>query len=736
MAKILVVEDETIVAWDIKETLEKLGHTIVDMVVSADEALGSAFGEHPDLVLMDIRLEGEVDGITAGDEIYHQLNIPVIYLTAHADEITLARATKTDPFGYITKPFQSQSLQSTIKVALQRHQKEESDRLLQKHLTNTLNSIGDGIITTDCQGLVKSINPIAEDLTGWDSIAAIGMEIDQFFSLTSAIDRTEINSLSLQAIWSKQLIKSPEQCCLVPKDQPQLLIAATATPIINPSGEIVGSMIVFQDNAERLNNEMKLWNRNQDLEFFQLRLISQLQAKTVEHQQAIAAMEVLNLVLKKVRTTTSEHEIFQIAIQQLGIAIDSDYCWITFHDLQSGTARIDCEYINTERQLYPISKIGTEIDLLLYPEFYNHLLEIGCWIDPPRDITPKPYVELLTAAAQILICPITGDLPIVDLDQSHSSRAPHPRKDRIIGEVGIVTTGKPPWTLFQSHLVTQTLNYAVQIFRQRDVASVVEVASPPGLDSMAILLSLEWLNGLKDNFSNSIASFDQDMRTAAEMLQQQINSFNAETASLSLVRHHQFLHQEVATNLVNLQEEWLRQFELIDILIDAQTRDPKFQAQSLNNILFRKWIAMIINRCDDLAERYHLDFSYQMPELLPQTMLYPFPLLQLMIFELFNNACKYTPPHYTIMLEIDIRDRQIHVNIVSFEVKIAATELAAMFVPFTPNPALDSRHGSTGLGLALVKKLLAHLGGNIHADSNLHSTQLSLTVPIKRDFYN
>ena len=183
MAKILIVEDEVIVAWDIKETLEKLGHTVIDPVVSGAEALGSAVNDSPDLVLMDIRLEGDIDGITAGDEIYQQLKIPIVYLTAHADEFTLARATRTNPFGYIIKPFQSQSLQSTIEVALQRHQVEVAAQNTQACLTNTLNSIGCGIITTDRQGLVTQINPVATALTGYNETAALGQYIGQVFRL-------------------------------------------------------------------------------------------------------------------------------------------------------------------------------------------------------------------------------------------------------------------------------------------------------------------------------------------------------------------------------------------------------------------------------------------------------------------------------------------------------------------------------------------------------------------------
>ena len=202
MSKILVVEDEIIVAWDIKETLEKLGHTVVDLVVSGAEAIETAATDRPDLVLMDIRLEGEIDGIVAGNAIYQHLKIPVVYLTAHADEFTLERAIKTSPFGYIVKPFQSRSLQSTIRVALQRHQLEISAYMAQKCLENTLNinSIGSGVIATDRQGLVTFMNPIAEDLTGWQSSAAIGIEIERIFCLVWESDGTQIENPSARAM--------------------------------------------------------------------------------------------------------------------------------------------------------------------------------------------------------------------------------------------------------------------------------------------------------------------------------------------------------------------------------------------------------------------------------------------------------------------------------------------------------------------------------------------------------
>ncbi|WP_310489106.1 response regulator, partial [Chamaesiphon sp. VAR_69_metabat_338] len=332
MAKILIVEDEIIVAWDIKEALEKLGHTVVDLAISGAEAIQSVANDRPDLVLMDIRLEGEMDGIVAGAEIYHRCKIPVVYLTAHADEFTLERATKTDPFGYIIKPFQSQSLQSTIKVALQRHQSEVRAQTAQISLGNTLENIGSGIIVNDRQGLVTYINAVAQTLTGWGSTDAVGVSVDRIFCLIWETDGTPIENPSLRAMRLNESVKSPDRCWLVATDKSEVPVADSATPIVKPDGEVIGSIIVFQDSTEQLTTEVELWERNEDLTAFQLNLISQLQAKTAANQQAIACIEILDPLLTNVWEAPSESALLAGTIEHLCVAIDADYCWIALHD--------------------------------------------------------------------------------------------------------------------------------------------------------------------------------------------------------------------------------------------------------------------------------------------------------------------------------------------------------------------------------------------------------------------
>ncbi|HUU28813.1 MAG TPA: response regulator [archaeon] len=128
MRRILVVEDEIIVAESIKTGLEKLGYLVFEIVLSGEEAINKAAELQPDLVLMDIKLKGEIDGVDAAEHIYAHLNIPVVYLTAYADDDTLERAKITESFGYVLKPFDSRELHGTIEMALYKHKMEQKLR--------------------------------------------------------------------------------------------------------------------------------------------------------------------------------------------------------------------------------------------------------------------------------------------------------------------------------------------------------------------------------------------------------------------------------------------------------------------------------------------------------------------------------------------------------------------------------------------------------------------------------
>lgn len=121
---ILVVEDEVIVANDIEATLTNLGYCVLGTVSSGEEAIRFAVSHRPDLIIMDIMLEGDLDGITAAKKIRQKFSIPVIFLTAYSNKKTLERAKTAKPYGYILKPFQETDFYTSIEIAFYKHKME------------------------------------------------------------------------------------------------------------------------------------------------------------------------------------------------------------------------------------------------------------------------------------------------------------------------------------------------------------------------------------------------------------------------------------------------------------------------------------------------------------------------------------------------------------------------------------------------------------------------------------
>ncbi|MCC4769248.1 response regulator [Methanosarcina sp. DH2] len=125
--RILIVEDEHIVAMGIKRMLKGLGYTVTGVASSGEDAINKTESTFPDLVLMDIMLKGELDGVEAAKEIRERFDVPVVYLTAYSDSSILERVKITGPFGYIVKPFDEKDLHSNIEIALHRYRKEKEN---------------------------------------------------------------------------------------------------------------------------------------------------------------------------------------------------------------------------------------------------------------------------------------------------------------------------------------------------------------------------------------------------------------------------------------------------------------------------------------------------------------------------------------------------------------------------------------------------------------------------------
>jgi len=257
-ANILVVEDESIVAMDIQERLRGLGYAVSAVASSGEEAIQKAAETHPDLVLMDIMLKGDMDGVEAAEQIRARFDIPVIYLTAYADENTLQRAMITEPFGYIIKPFEERELHTTIEMALYKHKMERKLRESEQWFATTLRSIGDAVIATDIKGSVTFMNSVAEALTGWKREDALGRDLKEVFHIVNEETQSLTESPVTKALREEVGVGLANHSILIAKDGREIPIDDSAAPIRDDKGNVTGVVLVFRDITERKRMEEAL----------------------------------------------------------------------------------------------------------------------------------------------------------------------------------------------------------------------------------------------------------------------------------------------------------------------------------------------------------------------------------------------------------------------------------------------------------------------------------------------
>ncbi len=278
--KILVVEDEVIVARTITNQLNQLGYMVTGKASSGEVAIAKALETKPQLVLMDIILKGKMDGITAAASIREQLDIPVIFLTAYGDDKTLQRAKLTQPFGYVVKPFTAKDLRIAVEIGLLKHQLEQDLRENRDRLATLLNSMSDAVIATDEQAKVTFMNPAAELITGWKQAEVAGKDISKIFNLVDEITDAALENPVLKVLREKKVVYLGEFTSLITKNGHKIPIGDSASPIVRRANQIDGVVIVFWDLSERRQTEVLERALNQERE---LNNLKSLFISTVSH---------------------------------------------------------------------------------------------------------------------------------------------------------------------------------------------------------------------------------------------------------------------------------------------------------------------------------------------------------------------------------------------------------------------------------------------------------------------
>lgn len=312
-AQILVVEDEAIVAREIQDTLKSFGYAVPAVASTANEAVEKAAETHPDLVLMDIRLKGGTDGITAAEQIRARFDIPIVYVTAYADEKTLRRAKITEPYGYILKPFGRREIHSNIEMALHKHNIEKKLRQSERWLAATLESIGDAVIACDLKGRIVFMNPVAEALMRCKNKDVFGKPLSEVLNVTSEETHKVVEGPAAKAIREGAVV-SLENYTLITSDGAKTPIDDSIAPIRNDKGKIAGVVLVFRDAIERKKAEKNLLEYQAKLKSLAsvLTIIEERERRYIAaelHDQIAQSLVVSKMELEALRESASSGEL-------------------------------------------------------------------------------------------------------------------------------------------------------------------------------------------------------------------------------------------------------------------------------------------------------------------------------------------------------------------------------------------------------------------------------------------
>jgi CheY-like chemotaxis protein len=234
-SRILIVEDERIVAEDLRFMLESEGYSVAGLVPSGEQAIAKAAETKPDLVLMDVSLDGEMDGISAAEVIRGEHGTPVIFLTAFSNPQTLGRARETDAFGFIVKPFQDRAVVAAIEMALGKRGKERARLQREEVIRSGLMTLPLGVIVTDREDRIVFANATARHHIGRALDGQSGVPLGEvFIGAVSGADTA---------------MAAPEDArgAIVEMTGRRLEVAYSEEPLRGEDGQPIGRIIAYQD---------------------------------------------------------------------------------------------------------------------------------------------------------------------------------------------------------------------------------------------------------------------------------------------------------------------------------------------------------------------------------------------------------------------------------------------------------------------------------------------------------
>jgi len=427
---------------------------------------------------------------------------------------------------------------------------------------------------------------------------------------------------------------------------------------------------------------------------FNQNLESQVQARTAELQRVLDFEALLKRITEKVRDSLDEGQILQTVVQELGQGLGVKCCDTALYDADMTTATIAYEYTP---KFAPATQTIVQMDTC--PDLYQQITRGQsfqfCWWSPCK-IRPGKQGHL------VLICPILDD-------------------QSVLGDLWLIRNPQQIFDPLEVSLVEQVAAQCAIALRQARLYAASQVQ----------VQELEHLNHLKDDFlstvSHELRSPMSNIKMATQMLEILLKRAGMlQTGeSVSLKANLPQLDRYFKI----LQDECDREISLINDLLDLSRLEAGTEPLSLSTMALQLWLPHLLESfySRTVKHRQHLDIQIA-ANLPPLTT--DFSYLERVVRELMNNACKYTPAEETITLHAQAVEQGIAMSVSNSGVEIPSTELGRMFDKFYRIPSNDPwKHGGTGLGLALVKRMVDHLGATIMVTHQHRTLQFTITLP-------
>lgn len=742
--KILIVEDERVVALEIQTALVRMGYQVPCTVASGEEALQKISEIQPDLVLMDIKLRSGMDGIETARRIKEEFRIPVIFITAHTDKETFLRSQIAEPFDYIVKPFQIKEVQNRIEMVFFRSRIEKQLREQEQWLHNTLDGISVGVVTTDNEGRIRFVNRAAEMLIGKDHEEIKGQKITEVFSLFDEETKEPKLELLNAVIQDHVSIGESNHLLLVGKGGVKIPVEYSGNPIRNGNG-VIGAVFTFKDITK------------------QKKLEGDLEQSEITYQE-LFKNSALGIFIYKPVQDGKDFVLVDInpAGEKLCTRPRNELLGKTLIQIVNGRKELN-EFLENLKEVWesqrpkPFNMVWQDQDdSQWYLENFVYPLPSGEVVQMVKDVTEQKKMEEALLYEKNLLQNLMDNIPDHIYFKDNESRFIRINKAqaKLLGlNSPEEAVGKTDFDFFSPEFARIAYEDEQRIFRtgQAQISKVEKTVRPDGYT--------EWVTATKvpvrDAQGNivglvGISRDITELKHAEEKLEKyaqelQIAKQAAEEAAKAKSEFLANMSHEIRTPMNGI-------IGMTELMLDTQLSPAqreymesiKISAETLlaliNDILdFSKIEAGKVelesvgfNLSDSLgdvmrimalrADEKGLELVYHFPPDVPEWIVGDPNRLRQIVINLVNNAIKFTEEGEVV---VEVRKEKedddsvtLHFIVEDTGIGIPAEKQKTIFEKFTQADSSTSRkYGGTGLGLAISSKLVQMMGGQIWVES-------------------